>query len=250
LGYPLITENLAVNFGGLQAVANVSFTLEEGRIHAIIGPNGAGKTTFFNLISGLLKPSAGGIHLFGQDVTKMSPPQRAYLGLGRTFQIVNIFPSLTVLENLLIAAQSQKSMKFVFYRSGTSYGSLYNKARKTLDEWGFSEKSHILAQNLSHGEQRQLDMMLALMEEPKLLLLDEPTAGLSRAETATITEIIRTLSKQRTILMIEHDMEMAFSLAEKITVLHEGRIFAEGSPDEIKADPRVKEIYLGEEEAE
>ena len=250
MGYPLITENLAVNFGGLQAVANVSFTLEEGRIHAIIGPNGAGKTTFFNLISGLLKPSAGGIHLFGQDVTKMSPQQRAYLGLGRTFQIVNIFSSLTVLENLLLAAQSQKSMKFVFYRSGTSYSSLYKKAGKILKEWGFSEKSHILAQNLSHGEQRQLDMMLALMEEPKLLLLDEPTAGLSRAETATITEIIRTLSKQRTILMIEHDMEMAFSLAEKVTVLHEGRIFAEGSPDEIKADPRVKEIYLGEEEAE
>ena len=248
LEYSLMTESLSFNFGGLQAVADVSFAAEDGMIHAIIGPNGAGKTTFFNLISGLLRPSAGRIFLFGQDVTKMSPPKRAYLGLGRTFQIVNIFPSLTVLENLLIAAQSQKSMKFVFYRSGNSYGSLCTKVTRILDEWGFSEKSDTFAQNLSHGEQRQLDLMLALMEEPKLLLLDEPTAGLSRAETATITEMIRNLSKERTILMIEHDMEVAFSLAEKITVLHQGRIFTKGSPDEIKADPRVKEIYLGEEE--
>ncbi len=246
---PLITENLSFYFGGLQAVANVSFATEEGMIHAIIGPNGAGKTTFFNLISGLLQPSAGRIYLFGRDVTKVSPQQRAYLGLGRTFQVVNIFPSLTVLENLLIAAQSQKSMKFVFYRSETSYGALYTKARKILDEWVFSEKSGILAQNLSHGEQRQLDLMLALMEEPKLLLLDEPTAGLSRAETATLTEIIRKLSQKRTILMIEHDIEVAFSLARRVTVLHEGRIFADGSPDEIRNEARVKEIYLGEEEA-
>jgi branched-chain amino acid transport system ATP-binding protein len=240
LGYSLMTGNLSFNFGGLQAVADVSFAAEDGTIHAIIGPNGAGKTTFFNLVSGFLRPSAGRIFLFGQDVTKMSPPKRAYLGLGRTFQIVNIFPSLTVLENLLIAGQSQKSMKFVFYRSGNSYGSLYTKVRKILGEWGFLEKSDTSAQNLSHGEQRQLDLMLALIGEPKLLLLDEPTAGLSRAETATIKEMIRHLSKQRTILMIEHDMEVAFSLAEKITVLHQGRIFTEGSPDEIKADPRVK----------
>jgi branched-chain amino acid transport system ATP-binding protein len=248
LTYPLITENLSVHFGGLQAVADVSFTAEEGMIHAIIGPNGAGKTTFFNLISGLLQPSAGRIRLFGHDVTKLSPQQRATLGVGRTFQVVNIFSSLTVLENLLLAAQSQKNMKFVFYRNGTSYRSLSIKAREMMDEWDFSEKSDTLAQTLSHGDQRQLDLMLALIGEPRLLLLDEPTAGLSRAETTTLTEIIRTLSLKTTILMIEHDIEVAFALARRITVLYEGRIFADGSPDEIRVDPRVKEIYLGEEE--
>jgi branched-chain amino acid transport system ATP-binding protein len=152
------------------------------------------------------------------------------------------------MENVLLATQSHERMKFVFYRNRISYGSLYEKAGKILREWGFWEKRHTLAQNLSHGEQRQLDIILSLVEEPKLLLLDEPTAGLSRAETTAVAEIIQTLSQDRTILMIEHDMEVAFSLAKRITVLHQGRIFADGSPDEIRGDPRVREIYLGEEE--
>lgn len=248
MSHPLVTENLAVNFGGLQAVAGVSLTVEEGELRAIIGPNGAGKTTLFNLISGELPPSAGRIYLFGHDITNLSCSQCAYRGMGRTFQLVNIFPSLTVEENVLLAAQSQERMKLVFYRSRSSYRSLFTKAQKILEEWGFWEKRHTLAQNLSHGEQRQLDIILALVEEPRLLLLDEPTAGLSRAETIAVSEIIRTLSQQRTILMIEHDMEVAFGLAQRITVLHQGKVFADGTPDEIRGDRRVREIYLGEEE--
>lgn len=249
MSLPLITENLAVNFGGLQAVAGVSLTVEEGELRAIIGPNGAGKTTLFNLISGMLPPSAGRIRLFGRDVTRMSCPQRAYQGLGRTYQVVNVFRSTTVLENVLLAAQAQDRVKFSFYRPRSSYGYLLAKARKVLEMWGFWEKRDVLAQNLSHGEQRQLDIILSLVTEPRLLLLDEPTAGLSRAETIAVTEIIRTLSQQRTILMIEHDMEVAFGLAQRITVLHQGQVFADGSPQEIKGHPGVKDIYLGEEEA-
>jgi len=247
LSCPLLTDNLSVNFGGLAAVSNVSFTAKEKMIQAIIGPNGAGKTTFFNLISGLLRPSAGRIYIFGQDVTRMSSQRRAYLGLGRTFQITNIFSGLTVFENVLLATQSQKSAKYVFYRNANSDRSLYAKAEKILDKWGFLEKRDSLARNLSHGEQRQLDILLALIEEPKILLLDEPTAGLSHAEATSMIEIIRRLSQQRTILMVEHDMDVVFGLADRVTVLHQGRIFADGSPNEVRADPRVKEIYLGKE---
>ncbi len=248
LSYPLVVENLSRNFGALQAVDHASFSVSEGELQAIIGPNGAGKTTLFNLISGELRPSTGRIYLFGQDVTKMSCQRRAYLGLGRTFQITNLFPELTVLENIFLAIQAQKRLKFVFYRPQSSYHTLLERANKTLEEWGLWEKRDTLAQNLSHGDQRQLDIILALVEEPKLLLLDEPTAGLSRAETIAVTEIIRTFSQGRTTLMIEHDMEVAFGLAQRITVLHQGRVFADGSPDEIRGDPRVREIYMGAEE--
>lgn len=245
----LVVENLYKNFGGLQAVADVSFRVEEGDLQAIIGPNGAGKTTIFNLISGQLPPSAGHVYLFGQDVTKMSCQQRAHLGLGRTFQVTNLFPNLTVLENVLLAIQAQKRLKFVFYRPMTSYHSLLAKAKKTLEQWGFWAKRDIPVHNLSYGEQRQLDVILALVQEPKLLLLDEPTAGLSTAETSAFKEIILALSQNVTILLIEHDMDVTFSLAKKIIVLHQGRLLASGSPDEIKANPKVNEIYLGGEEA-
>lgn len=248
MSYPLVTENLSFNFGGLQAVADVSFTAEDRVLQAIIGPNGAGKTTFFNLIRGMLRPSKGRIYLFGQEATRMSCQHRACMGLGHTFQIINIFPQLTVLENVLLALQAQKRTKFVFYRTLKSYGSLFTRAREILEEWGYWEMRDKPAQNLSYGQQRRLDIILALVEEPRLLLLDEPMAGLSRAERETVCEMIQTLSKDRTILMIEHDMDVVFSLAERVTVLHQGRIFADGSPGEIKADPRCKEIYLCEEE--
>lgn len=244
----LVVENLSRSFGALQAVDHASFSVKQGSLQAVIGPNGAGKTTLFNLISGELKSSTGRIYLFGKDVTKMSSQRRAHLGLGRTFQITNIFPSLTVLENVLLAIQAQKRMKHVFYRPLASYSSLLERANKILKEWGLWDKRDTPASSLSHGEQRQLDIILALVEEPKIILLDEPTAGLSRAETIAVTELIRTFSRDKTILMIEHDMEVAFSLAQRITVLHQGRVFMEGSPDEIKGDPGVKEIYLGEEE--
>jgi len=245
LSNPLLIENLFMSFGGLQAVADVSFAVEENELRAIIGPNGAGKTTLFNLISGLLRPSAGRMYLFGQNITKMSSQRRAHLGLARTFQITTLFPELTVLQNVLIAVQAQKRIKFVLYRSISSYDSLLAKAQKILEEWGLWEKRDVMTRNLSYGEQRQIDIILALVSEPRLLLLDEPTAGLSRAETGTLTETIRNLSRDKTIILIEHDMEVAFSLAKKVTVLHEGRIFADGSPDEIRANPGVKEIYLG-----
>lgn len=248
--HPLITESLSINFGGLQAVWDVSYHAEEGVLQAIIGPNGAGKTTFFNLLCGALPANRGSVILFGQDVTQMSWQRRAYLGLGRTFQTTNIFAKQTVLDNILLAAQSQKNIKYIFFRRAKVYQAIYSRAMEVMEEWGFWDKRDIPAENLSYGEQRQLDIMLALVEQPRLLLLDEPTAGLSQAETDDVCKIIQKLSRDRTILLIEHDMDVVFKLAERVTVLHQGRILTEGSPDEIKTDTRVKEIYLGEEEME
>lgn len=244
---PLELQDLSRNFGGLQAVDRVSLTVAENELRVIIGPNGAGKTTFFNLISGLIQPSGGRIRLFGQDVTRMPSERRAHLGLGRTFQITTLFPELTVLQNVFLASQAQKRLKFMMHRPVDWEGPLLASTRELLREWGLWDKKNVKVKTLSYGEQRQIDIILALVQKPRLLLLDEPTAGLSRAETNAVTEIVRTLGRDHTILMIEHDMEVAFSLAKRITVLHEGKVFADGVPEEIRGNPRVKEIYLGEE---
>jgi len=244
----LVLEGLTKEFGGLIAVDHVTLEIKAGERHGIIGPNGAGKTTLFNLICGDLSPTEGRIVHFGQDVTRLRTHKRIALGMARTFQINNLFPKLTVLQNILLAAQGLQSTKYVMYRPISSYEPLYEKARVILEEFQMWDKRDILVENLSYGDQRQIEVCLALIETPRLLLLDEPTAGLSRAEHLTFTSILKKLDPGITILLIEHDMDVAFDLAENITVLQLGKQIASGDKEEIKANRTVQEIYLGTEQ--
>jgi len=232
-------------FGGLKAVDSVALSVEQGERRALIGPNGAGKTTLFNLISGDLPPTSGRISLFGRDVTHLPPHRRAALGIARTYQITNLFPSLTVLENLLLAVQALERTKLVLLRPVTSYAHLYARARATLESVGLGDKEAEVVKNLSHGEQRQMEIAMALAGRPRLLLLDEPAAGLSPAESRMMTELLKRLNSGITLIVIEHDMDVAFALTDRVTVLHNGCVVADGSRDEVKASPLVREIYLG-----
>ncbi len=241
----LALSDLSKAFGGLKAVDGVALSVEPGERRALIGPNGAGKTTLFNLISGELPPSEGRIALFGRDVTTLPPHRRAALGLARTYQITNLFPSLTVLENLLLAVQGLERTKLAFLRPVASYRHLFERARAVLDSVGLGGKEGEVVKNLSHGEQRQMEVAMALASRPRLLLLDEPTAGLSPAESLTMTALLKTLDAGITLLVIEHDMDVAFALTDRVTVLHNGRVVADGSREEVRANPLVKEIYLG-----
>ncbi|HEV8308678.1 MAG TPA: ABC transporter ATP-binding protein [Methylomirabilota bacterium] len=241
----LTLSGVSKAFGGLRAVEGVSLDVQPGERRAIIGPNGAGKTTLFNLISGELPPSAGRITLFGRDVTRLPPHRRAALGLGRTYQITNLFPRLTVLANCLLAAQALSPTKLHLHRPLRRYPRLFERARAVLTAVGLADKETETVRNLSHGEQRQLEIALALAGAPKLLLLDEPTAGLSPAESHLMTALLKTLDPAITILIIEHDMDVAFALTNRITVLHFGKVVADGVGDTVKANPLVQEIYLG-----
>ena len=232
-------------FGGLRAVDAVSLTVRPGERRALIGPNGAGKTTLFNLIAGTIAVTSGSIRLLGRDVTRVAPHRRAALGLARTFQINNLFPALTVLENCLLAVQALTRAKFSMFRPLSAYGDLAERARATLGLVGLDDRTSATVRNLSHGEQRQLEIALALAGQPKVLLLDEPTAGLSPAESQHMARLLRTLDPAITVLMIEHDMDIALEMAEHVTVLHYGRVIADGLRDDVKADPLVREIYLG-----
>ncbi len=244
---PMVIERLSKNFGGLQALHDLSLEIQPGERRAILGPNGAGKTTLFNLIGGQLSPSSGRIFLFGREVTKLPPFRRAALGLARTFQITTLFPNLTVMENMLLAVQALDSVRFVLYRTLTSYPHILSKARSLLEQWYLWDRRHALVRQLSYGEQRQLEILLALAHTPRVLLLDEPTAGLSAAETLQVVSMIQHLDPSITVLLIEHDMDVAFQVAQHITVLHHGRLLADGSPETIRKDPTVAEIYLGGE---
>lgn len=243
----LQVERLNKHFGGLQAIRDLNLCLRSGERRAILGPNGAGKTTLFNLISGTMLPSSGRISIFGKDVLGLAPHRRTALGLTRTFQITNLFPKLSLLENVLLAVQSMRIPKAPTPRAISTYGKVERRAYELLEEWGLLAKAKEQISNLSYGEQRQVDLILALASKPKMLLLDEPTAGLSPAETTAVTEVIRKLDANMTILLIEHDMDVAFGLADYVTVLHMGSVFAEGKVEEIKKDPRAQEIYLGNE---
>ena len=238
-------QALSKNFGGLRAIRNVSLEIEEGERRAIIGPNGAGKTTLFHLISGFLFPSSGHISLMGRDVTTLQAYQRAALGIARTFQVTNLFQKLTLFENILLGVQAIQKTRFCFYRRVMSFRGIMNETEGLLKEWNLWEKKDVLLKNLSYGEQRQIEVIMALATKPRLLLLDEPTAGLAPAETTLVTSIIKGLPREITTLLIEHDMDVAFEIAEKITVLHFGSILAEGSLEQIKGNPKVTEIYLG-----
>jgi branched-chain amino acid transport system ATP-binding protein len=232
-------------FGGLRAVDAVSLTVSAGERRALIGPNGAGKTTLFNLIAGTVPVSTGSIRLFGRDVTRAAAHRRAALGLARTFQINNLFPALTVLENCLLAVQALTPTKFSMLRPLGGYADLAERARATLALVGLDDRGDATVRNLSHGEQRQLEIALALAGRPRVLLLDEPTAGLSPAESQHMARLLRTLDPAITVLLIEHDMDIALEMAEQVTVLHYGRVIADGRRDAVKTDPLVREIYLG-----
>jgi branched-chain amino acid transport system ATP-binding protein len=238
-------QALSKNFGGLRAIQDISLEIEEGERRAIIGPNGAGKTTLFHLISGFLFPSSGHISLFGHEVTTLQAHRRAALGMARTFQVTNLFQKLTVFDNILLGVQAIKWARFCFYRRVMSFWEIIHETERLLKDWNLWEKKDVLLKNLSYGEQRQIEVIMALATKPRLLLLDEPTAGLSPAETALVTSIIKGLPREITTILIEHDMDVAFEIAEKITVLHFGSILAEGSLEQIKGNPKVTEIYLG-----
>jgi len=243
----LVLQGLTKNFGGLRAVDHVDLEVKVGERRGIIGPNGAGKTTLFNLICGEFPPSDGRIVHFGKDVTRIPAHKRIALGIARTFQITNLFPNLTVLQNVLLAAQGLERTKYVMYLPISSYSHLYEKSERFLKEFELWEKRDILVKNLSHGDQRQIEISLALVGQPRLLLLDEPTAGLSPAETLSFTTMLKKLDPDMTILLIEHDMDVAFEFAENITVLHQGSLIASGNNEDIKANTKVQEIYLGME---
>lgn len=241
----LSLKGVSKNFGGLMAVNDITLSLQPGARKALIGPNGAGKTTLFNLISGELIPSAGRITYCGKDITRIPPYRRASLGLARTFQITNLFPNLTVWENLLLSCQALERTKFVMFRPLSSYQHLTVRASKLLEQFELWDKRNELIKNLSYGDQRHVEVALALANEPRLLLLDEPTAGLSQAETQDLTVLLKKLDPAITILLIEHDMDVAFEFADSITVLYQGEMLTDGTKDEIKSNPTVQEIYLG-----
>jgi len=241
----LVLEHLSRHFGGLKAVDDVSLTIQSGTRHALIGPNGAGKTTLFNVISGELAASQGRISLFGEDVTRLAPHQRAARGVARTFQTTKLFPDLTVDENMLLACQALDRRKLTMLRSVLSHGDLTGRAADLVDQFGLSGKTHESARNLSYGDQRKLEVALSLAGRPRLLLLDEPLAGLSAGESASMHGILEQLDPAIAVLLIEHDMDIAFAFAERVTVLHQGRVLTDGSKDEVGANRGVQQIYLG-----
>mgnify|MGYP006271688875 FL=1 len=241
----LVIDAVSRNFGGVQALTDVSFTVEAGERRLIIGPNGAGKTTLFNMLSGAFPVSSGRVTLFGREITNLPANERAELGLARTFQITNLFPNLTVTENLLLALQAKDEKAFSMFSSMRANRRLFERAQALLEKWGIADIAKQTAREISYGQQRQVDLILAMACDPRVLLLDEPTAGLSAAEVVRVVGMISDLPKDMTVLMIEHDMDVAFDIADRIAVLHQGRLIAEGIPDEIRGHPHVTEIYLG-----
>jgi branched-chain amino acid transport system ATP-binding protein len=237
------TEALTMRFGGLTAINQVSLEIPRGQIRAIIGPNGAGKSTLFNCITGVLAPTSGRILFDGEDITGLPPHRISQKGIARSYQITNILPRATVLENVRIAVQSRHH-SWSLLRHHRSFGDLIDRSRAVLASVGLADKEGELASELSHGEQRNLEIGIALGTEPKLLCLDEPTAGMSVTETHATVELIRRIAADLTILIVEHDMEVVMGLGQTITVLHYGEVLAEGTPAEIQANPRVQEVYL------
>ncbi|HVJ11248.1 MAG TPA: ABC transporter ATP-binding protein [Burkholderiales bacterium] len=236
---------LSKSFGGLAAVREVSLEISSGERKAVIGPNGAGKTTLFNLITGVFPSTSGGITLFGKDVTRWPPHQRTALGMARTFQVTSLFPRLTVLDNVLLALAGVGPTKLVMWRRLSSYKNLVEKARQLLETAGYWERRDTEVRNLSHGEQRQIEVVLGLASDPKLLLLDEPAAGLSSGESREMAEFLTRLDPGLAILLIEHDMDVVFDVVSSISVLHFGAVVETGSCANIRTSERVQQIYLG-----
>jgi branched-chain amino acid transport system ATP-binding protein len=243
----LRVENVSRHFGSLIAVNNVSLTVEPGELRAVIGPNGAGKTTFFNVISGMFRPTSGRILLDDRDITRLPPARRVSLGMARTFQITEIFPELSVRENLRVPVEVAAGLKLSPFLSRDEDTVIRKRIDELLAMGGLASKGDALVGELSHGDQRATEIMMAIALKPRLLLLDEPTAGMGDQETYDITQLIRTLHRdgKLTIILIEHDMRVVFHLADRIMVLDQGTVLAEGTPKEIAANETVQAAYLG-----
>ena len=243
----LRVENVSQHFGSLIAVNGVSLTVGPGELRAVIGPNGAGKTTFFNLVSGFFPPTAGRIVFDGKDITALPAHKRVTMGMARTFQITEIFPELSVRENLRIPVEVAAGMRLMPWQSRKTDAEMHERVAQLMELGGLASKADRLVGELPHGDQRATEIMMSLALKPRLLLLDEPTAGMGDQETYDITRLIRRLHKDQklTIVLIEHDMRVIFHLADRIMVLAEGSILAEGTPVEIAADERVQAAYLG-----
>ncbi len=241
-------ENLHKSFGGVTATNNVSFQVDVGGRLVIIGPNGAGKSTLFNLLNGQLPVDAGKVFLFGEDVTHLPLHKRAHRGMARSFQLTSLFPQLSVLENMMLALHGLRKSRFNPFRATLTYGNLMNKAEELLSLFDLWSRKEDQIKNISYGEQRKLEIALCLASNPRLLLLDEPSAGLTAGERQGVMEMIRKLPPEIAVIIVDHDMDLVFGLANRIIVLHYGEIIAEGTPDEIQNHPKVKEVYMGIEE--
>ena len=242
----LETRNLSKSFGALAAVQDVSLAIEAGSLHSIIGPNGAGKTTLFNLLTGSFPPTSGRILLDQQDVTGTPAHRIAHLGLSRSFQRTNVFPAFSLLQNVWIAAfATGRSWNGLLFRNTDQYPEANEQARQALRDVGLIDKQNHLAREISHGEQRQLELAIALAARPRVLLLDEPAAGLSPEETRRMVALVRSLKGRYTIVLIEHKMDIIMSVSDRISVMHFGRLIAEGAPAEIQRNPEVRRAYLG-----
>jgi branched-chain amino acid transport system ATP-binding protein len=241
------TKDITITFGGHTAVDGVTISVPKNHFKSIIGPNGAGKTTFFNLLSGQLSPSKGTILFKGKDITQFSPTKRTREGIGRSFQITNVFPSLTVLENVRLAVQSQAGLRYKMFSHYKKYKDFEEKALKWLNLVLLDDKKDSLAKNLAHGEKRKLEIAMLLALETEVLLLDEPTAGMSLEEVPAILEVIKKIKDQgnRTIILIEHKMDMILDLSDSVMVLFNGRLLADGTPEEIMQNETVQSAYLG-----
>ena len=238
-------RGLCKSFGGLHALRDVTIKIMAGDRKAIIGPNGAGKTTLFNVITGILPSTSGQVLLFGRNVTQWPTHRRTALGMARTFQVTSLFPKLTVLDNVLLSIKGVRTSKFVMWRVMSAYRDVYEKAHRLLEEAQFLDRKDVEVRNLSHGEQRQLEIVLGLASDPKILLLDEPAAGLSSGESAEMANFLKRLDRNLAILLIEHDMDVVFDVADHISVLHFGEVVEAGSTAQIRNSTKVQEIYLG-----
>jgi branched-chain amino acid transport system ATP-binding protein len=250
LAEPLLrVDNLVRRFGGITATDNLSLEVATGELHAIIGPNGAGKTTLISQLTGQLPPNSGTIHFGGRDVTKLPAYRRSRLGLARSFQITSLLPDFTAADNVALAAQAHDGHSFYFWANARKEKNLRETARAALARVGLEHRADVTVSELSHGEQRELELAVALATKPQLLLLDEPMAGLGVSESARMVELLRALRREVTIVLVEHDMDAVFALADRITVLVYGRVIASGLPADIRSNDEVKRAYLGEQHA-
>jgi branched-chain amino acid transport system ATP-binding protein len=243
----LRVQNLVRRFGGIIATDHVSLEVAQGELHAIIGPNGAGKTTLISQLTGHLVPHAGSIYLAGRDITRLPAYRRSGLGLARSFQITSLLPDFTAADNVALAAQAHDGHSFYFFGNARNEGGLRRTAHAALGRVGLVERADTLVSKLSHGEQRELELAVALATRPRLLLLDEPMAGLGVTESARMVKLLRELRKEVTIVLVEHDMEAVFALADRISVLVYGRVIASGNPSEIRRNEEVRRAYLGDQ---
>jgi branched-chain amino acid transport system ATP-binding protein len=242
----LSVRGLTKTFGALRACDGIDFEVHEGETHAVIGPNGAGKTTFISQLAGNLLPDSGSVRFAGNDITRLAAPQRARMGLARSFQITSVYADFTALENVALAVQA-RSGRTGFWKPARADASLIEPAKRALQDVGLGERGHVFAANLSHGEQRQLEVAMALATEPRLLLLDEPMAGMGTDESQRMIALLSRLKQTKTIILVEHDMDAVFRLADRISVLVYGRVIATDTPERVRAHTEVRKAYLGED---